>query len=263
MEWMTIQGLRIGVFPALRAMAPDLSVFVTTRSGGVSDPPFDSLNLGGQRGDRASAIRRNRRLLLAALGISPRRLARAGQIHGAEIAVIGRGGIYRGFDGFATAIPGLAVAVSTADCYPVVLYSPPERALAALHVGRAGARLGIIERAISVLRDRFGVEPAYAVAAIGPGICKRCYTVARNEAMRFPSAARSFRKGAWHLDLESFIVRSLRDAGLERGRILSSQLCTACNRELFYSHRRDRGVTGRQWTLACVNPPGEAGARCR
>jgi hypothetical protein len=263
MEWIAVDGLRIGRFPALGAMAAELSLHVAARPGGASGPPFESLNLGGSLGDRVSNIRENRRRLLAALGIPARRLARAGQIHGAEIAIVSRGGLYRGVDGFATRVEGLALAISTADCYPLVIYSPPERALAALHVGRMGARRGIAGRAVKMLRDRCGVEPAYAIAAIGPGICASCYTVERNEAMRFPRAVRRFAGGAWHLDLEAHVVRSLLDQGLERNRILSAGLCTACNPDLFFSHRRDGGVTGRHWTVAVIRPPGSPPERWR
>ena len=252
MEWSDSNGLRIGRFPALGAMANDLEIFVTPRRGGVSAPPFDSLNLGGALGDRQRNMRENRRRVLSELGIPPRRLARAGQIHGAEIAVVDRGGLYPRIDGLATAKPGLSLAISTADCYSVVIYSPPERALAALHVGRSGARIGIVDRALELLRNRFLIEPSYAIAAVGPGICARCYAVGREEAMRFPRDARRMSGGLWHLDLETFIVRSLLGGGLERNRILVSGLCTSCSPELFYSHRRDRGMTGRHWTLAAI-----------
>jgi len=263
LEWIALNGLRVGAFPALGVMAPDLFVRVASRPGGTSAAPFDSLNLGASVGDRASNVRENRRRLLSALDIAPRRLARASQIHGAEIAVVSRGGLYRNVDGLATRTRNLALAIGTADCYPLVLYSPPERALAALHVGRMGARRGIVGRAVDLLRDRFGVEPAYSVAAIGPGVCARCYAVGRAEAMRFPRAVRKFAGGAWHLDLETHIVRSLLERGLDRRRILVSGLCTACNPELFFSHRRDRGATGRHWTIAAIRPLGPPRERRR
>lgn len=254
MEWITRAGLTIGVFPALKAIAPGLEVFVTTRSGGESSPPFDSLNLGGTLGDRPYAIRRNRKLLLDALDIPPRSLARTGQIHGAEIAVVTRGGHYPGFDGFATATRGLALAISTADCYSVVIYSPPERALAALHVGRRGAEAGIVGRALDIMRERFRIDPAYAIAVVGPGVCGACYTVSREDALRFPKEVRRCRDGQWRLDLAAFIRRDLAAGGIRRRNVFSSRLCTACTPSLFFSHRRDGGVTGRHWTIAVLRP---------
>ena len=252
MEWITTSGMRIGAFPALRILAPELEVHVTTREGGTSPAPFDSLNLGGALGDSAKNIAENRRRLLGALRISPRRLARTGQIHGAEIAPVHRGGVYRGFDGFVTGARDLTLAISTADCYSVVIYSPPEKALAALHVGRRGAERGIIARAVGMLRERHRIDPAYAIAVIGPGVCGKCYTVSRADALLFPRDARRYDRGAWRVDLAAFCARELARQGIERSHIIDSGLCTACNPELFFSHRRDGGVTGRHWTLATI-----------
>ena len=262
MEWITRAGLTLGTFPALKAIAPGLEVFVTTRGGGTSRAPFDSLNLGGTLGDRPANIHRNRRLLLETLGIAPRALARTGQIHGTEIAVVTKGGHYPGFDGFATDRRGLALAISTADCYSVVIYSPPERALAALHVGRRGAEGGIIGRAVGLLRSRFRIDPRYAIAIVGPGVCGKCYTVSREDALRFPKEVRRYDRGAWRLDLSAFIVRDLAAHGIRKRNVFSSRLCTACTPSLFFSHRRDGGVTGRHWTIAVVRPdPGDV-ERC-
>jgi YfiH family protein len=252
MEWIIRSGLKIGTFPALKALAPGLDVFITTREGGVSPAPFDSLNLGGNLGDRPQNIERNRKLLLKALNIQRRNLAQAGQIHGAEIAVVQAGGLYRGFDGFVTEEPDLALAISTADCYSVVIYSPPERTLAALHVGRKGAERGIIGRAAAILRKKYRIDPTYATAIIGPGICGNCYTVSKEEAARFPRNVKRFEHGAWHLDLEAFSKAELKECGLRRKNIFSAGLCSACHHTLFFSHRRDRGITGRLWTLAVI-----------
>jgi polyphenol oxidase len=262
MEWITRSGLTLGTFPALKAIAPGLEVFVTTRDGGTSRAPFDSLNLGGALGDPAARIRGNRKLLLEALDIAPRSLARTGQIHGTEIAVVTKGGHYPGFDGFATDTRDLALAISTADCYSVVIYSPPERALAALHVGRRGAEGGIVGRAVGVLRERFRIDPRYAIAIVGPGICGACYTVSREDALRFPKEVRRYEGGRWRLDLSAFIVRDLAARGVPRRHVFSSRLCTACNPSLFFSHRRDGGVTGRHWTLAVVRPDPLGAERC-
>jgi len=255
MEWIAIAGLRVGAFPALRVLAPELRVYVTTRGGGASPPPFDSLNLGGSLGDRTGNIRENRRRLLAALGIPPRRLARTGQIHGAEIARVRAGGVYRGFDGFVTATRNLTLAISTADCYSVVIYSPPEKALAAIHVGRRGAEKGIVGRAVDALRDRHRVNLAYAIAIIGPGVCGRCYTVSAADAALFPREARWREAGVWHLDLAAVCARELARHGIPRDHIIDAGLCTCCNPPLFFSHRRDRGITGRHWTLATIAAP--------
>ena len=252
MEWIAGSGLKIGVFPALKAMAPGLDVFITTREGGVSAAPFESLNLGGSLGDRRENIERNRRLLLRTLAIPAGRLARTGQVHGAEIAVVHAGGHYQGFDGLLTVERDLALAISTADCYSVILYSPPERALAALHVGRRGAARGIIRRAVTLLQEDCRIDPAGAIAIIGPGICGACYTVSKDDAAPFPRGVRRFENGRWRLDLEAFCKAELGQCGFKRRNILAAGLCSACNPTLFFSHRRDRGITGRLWTIAVI-----------
>ncbi len=252
MKWINRSELKMGVFPALKAIAPGLDVFIATRGGGVSPAPFDSLNLGGNLGDRRKNIGENRKSLLEAVGISRRKLAQTGQVHGAEITVVQRGGFYRGFDGLVTATLDLALAISTADCYSVVIYSPPERALAALHVGRKGAEKGIIVRAVDILMERHRIDPTYAIAIIGPGICAKCYTVLKEDAAPFSRDVKRFERGAWRLDLEKFSKKELIAQGLKRKNIFSSGLCSACNPELFFSHRRDRGITGRLWTLAVI-----------
>jgi YfiH family protein len=263
MEWIHRSGLEIGVFPALKALAPGLEVFVATRAGGVSAAPFDSLNLGGKLGDSRENIERNRSRLLRAVGVPRRALAWAEQVHGAEIAVIDRGGLYRGVDGFVTEARDLALAVSTADCYSLVIYSPPERVLAALHVGRKSAEKGIIGKAAAILVGRYRIDPTYAVAVIGPGICRRCYAVSTEDAAPFPPGAKRFERGAWHLDLEAFCRAALREEGVRKRNMISSGLCSACEPSRFFSHRRDRGVTGRLWTVAVVRSgPRRAGQRC-
>jgi hypothetical protein len=106
-------GITLGIFPVLELLAPELKVYFTTREGGTSPPPYDSLNLGDGLGDRPGNVRRNRRLLLATLGIDSRRIVRAVQVHGSKIAVVNRGGIYRGVDGLITATRNLTLAEDT------------------------------------------------------------------------------------------------------------------------------------------------------
>ena len=255
MNWITRSGITLGYFPVLELIAPGLRVYCSTRTGGVSGPPHDSLNLGLGLGDRAARVRKNRRLLLEAAAIAPRRLARAEQVHGSALAVVSRGGVQRNVDGLITVTRGLTLAISTADCYPVIIYSPSERVLAALHVGRSGATKGIIPRALDTMGARFSMNAGNAVAVIGPGICRSCYTVWKRSASRFPAEYIRVRDGKRHLDLRSFCIDSLERGGLKKANIHHSGHCTSCEPDDFYSHRRDRGASGRQWTLATMLDP--------
>ncbi len=249
--WIETNGLRIGTFPALEALAPALRVWFTARSGGVSRPPFDSLNLGSHVGDRRPDVLENRRRLKNALGIGKNRVARGGQVHGIEIASVTRGGKFEDTDGFITSSKELALAINSADCFPLVIHSPSEMVTAALHVGRSGAAGGIIEEAFGLLYDGFRIDPENTVAVCGPGICPRCYEVGRDVAMGFPSWARKYRGKTWHLDLPRFIRTRTERAGVKPANFFDSGLCTVCDSSLF-SYRRDGGRTGRSWTIAMM-----------
>lgn len=254
MEWITRSGIPLGVIPAVGAVAPELHVWCTSRSGGTSAPPYDSLNLGTGTGDRPGKVRENRRRLLHALGIPAKRVARGVQVHGSRIAIVHRGGVYRGTDGFITTTRRLALAINTADCYPVVVYAPSEKALASLHVGRGGAILGIIPAALEKMRTDHSIDAPHAIAIIGPGICKRCYTVYQETAGCFPARYVHRKNNAYHLDLPALVTDQLLQGGLKRRNIFRANLCTSCNPGLFYSHRRDGGDTGRHWMLAMIGP---------
>ncbi len=252
MDETTRSRIGLGHFPVLGLIAPELDVHYTMRAGGVSDHPFDSLNLGEGLGDRPGNVRENRRRVLTSLHIPLSRLARADQVHGSRIAVVNRGGLYRGTDGFITKTRGLALAISTADCHPLVIYSPPEKVLAALHVGRRGAKLGIIPRAISLLTTKYRVKIDLAIALLGPGICRRCYPVNARIASGFPETSIHVRDGTPHLDLRRFCIGELIAGGMQRRNIHVSRHCNSCEPEHFFSHRRYAGRTGRHWTLAVM-----------
>lgn len=249
--WIEKNGLRIGTFPALEALAPALRVWFTTRQGGVSPAPFDSLNLGSHVGDRRPDVLENRRRLKTALAIGSNRVARGGQVHGTGIEIVTTGGKRENTDGFITDSRDLALAINSADCFPLVIHSPSEMVTAALHVGRSGAVGGIIEKAFGILYERFRIDPANTIAVCGPGICPRCYEVGRNVAMGFPAYARKRHGRSWHLDLPRFIKTEAERSGVRRANYFDSGLCTACNDSLF-SYRRDGGRTGRNWTLAMM-----------
>ncbi len=255
MDLISKDGFNLGVFPVLKILAPNLEFYFATRTGGISCHPYQSLDLGGEGGAELNRIRTNRKRLLKSLQIPGGGLARCGQVHGTNIAVVNRGGKYADTDGLITGREGLALAISTADCYPVVVYSPPENTLAVLHVGRSGAAKGIITAAIGILRSEFRIATEYAIALIGPGICAECYRVDNSIARKFPREVTAGRNGCYHLDLLKFIKRELAGCGLRKRNIYDSEVCTNCREDLCFSYRRDNGVTGRHWTLARINTP--------
>jgi YfiH family protein len=228
--------------PLIRWNAPGpYEVAFSTRQGGVSEGPFESLNLGLLTNDDPARVAENRRRLCLALGAAPDRLALNKQVHAATVnrAEAGRRG--QEGDGLWTDEAGLPMLKLTADCLPIALArvdgSP---ALALLHAGRRGLLEGIVEAGVAAL----GGELA---AVIGPGIGPCCYEVGDDIAgdyrARFGEEALQGR----NLDLWTVSERVLRDAGVESVERLD--LCTACDSERFFSHRRDGPATGRQGVI--------------
>ncbi len=232
------------------ADAPGAILAFTTRRGGVSPPPYDALNLGRSTADRPEAVAENRRRLLAALGLEPGRLATAGQVHGTAVAVAGAPGHYDGCDVLLTRSPGLALAVTTADCLPILLVAPG--AVAAAHSGGRGTAAGAPREAMRALLAASGAPVTRLSVHFGPCIRPCCYQVGPEVASRFPAEAVTRVDGTWRLDLAAAARLQLIAEGLPEEALTDTGACTACPRAPYFSHRRDRGLTGRQWGVAAL-----------
>ena len=251
MRWRQSEGVRW-----LEAELPGARAAFSTRLGGVSEPPFDSLNLGVLTEDEASSVSENRRRLAAALGLAPERIPIGLQVHGAELAshagpqepspFAEPGSALPRVDGHVVATAGLAPLVFVADCLPVALAGPG--GVAMLHCGWRGLAAGILAAGAAVV--------GATDAAIGPGIGPCCYEVGEEVLEAFADLGKDVARGRM-LDLPLAARRLLEREGVERVR--SAGLCTSCEPELFFSHRRDGGRTGRQAGLAwLLAPSGEA-----
>jgi YfiH family protein len=211
----------------------------STRLGGVSEPPFDSLNLGLVTDDAEAAVGENRRRLAASLGFEPEQVAFARQVHGTRLIEHPRAPGPVEADGHVVREPGLAALVFAADCLPVAVAGPT--GVAMLHAGWRGLAGGILAA---------GVEAVEATsAAIGPGIGPCCYEVGEEVLDAFSGLGDGIAEGRM-LDLPEAARRLLSRAGVER--VESAGLCTSCEAALFFSHRRDAGRTGRQGGIAWV-----------
>jgi YfiH family protein len=208
---------------------PGGTALFTTRRGGVSRGPFASLNLGVRTDDDAERVRANRERVRAQAGVE--RLVQGRQVHGTGIAV--DADEVREADGQVTTRIGVAAMVLTADCLPVALAGPG--AVGVVHAGWRGLSAGVLEAGVAAL----GRGPV--AAAIGPGIGPCCYEVGNEVRAVFGTDGRT-------LDLKAIAHVRLQAAGVEE--IHDCRLCTACRSERFFSHRRDRGLTGRQAGLA-------------
>jgi polyphenol oxidase len=227
-------------------------VAFSSRLGGVSDGPYASLNLGLSTGDDAARVAENRARLARGLGLGE--IASLRQVHGAELQVVRAGGPAGAGDVLATTLPDLALAVSTADCLGVALWDDARTALALAHAGWRGVLAGALEAALAWLaRERPGCPLR---AALGPALRACCFEVGPEVAERFPAACVVPGPRRPHLDLARAARDRLVAGGLAETAIADLGLCTSCTPERCYSHRRDRGITGRHWAIARLSPAG-------
>lgn len=236
MRWRERDGVRW-----LEADLGDGRVAFSTRLGGVSEPPFDSLNMGLLTDDAEAAVVANRRRLAVALGFEPDRIVFSRQVHGVRLVdhrIESPEGVVEA-DGHVVSEPGLAPLVFVADCLPVALSGPG--GVAMVHAGWRGLAGGILAAGAAAVEA--------TRAAIGPGIGPCCYEVGEEVLSAFSGLGKGVALGRM-LDLPEAARRLLAAAGV--GEIESAGLCTSCEEELFFSHRRDQGRTGRQAGVAWI-----------
>lgn len=222
----------------------------TTRSGGVSAPPYDSFNLGDHVGDDPVAVAANRARLASAVGLAPDRVVWMDQVHSAHVEVVDgpRETAFDATDALVTDVPRLALAVVTADCVPVLLSDARAGVIGAAHAGRVGAADGIVLRTLEAMRD-LGADPADISVLLGPAVSGPNYEVPAEMAAeveaRLPGSRTTTARGTPALDLRAGIARQLAEAGVTA--IDIDPRCTVADPALF-SHRRDN-PTGRLASL--------------
>ncbi|MFZ1268110.1 MAG: peptidoglycan editing factor PgeF [Anaerolineae bacterium] len=233
---------------------------ISTRRGGVSPAPWNSLNLSHTRGDDTDRVNENHRRLCAALNIPADALTNAYQVHGAQVGLIGtaqRGQRQMDTDALITATPDTPLLLRFADCTPILLYDPVHHALGLAHAGWRGTVAGISTATVRAMQTAFGSRPADLLAGIGPAIGPCCYEVGdevveavqqafSNPAALLPPGRRTRR----HFDLWAANTQQLREAGVRQ--IESAELCTACHHDWFFSHRAAAGRCGHFGAIAML-----------
>lgn len=298
-----LQILEILAIMAVMAIAPKVPVIksanlrkvpwlvhgFSTRQGGVSKSYGGrSLNLGYTKEDSRECVEKNRRRFLLALGAAdkgkPWPLVALKQVHSDAIHVVkAKSAGQLAGDGLVTNVPNIALAVQTADCFPVLLVDRKNRAAGAFHAGWRGTIKRIAEKGLGVMRREYGTEPQDVSAAIGPGIQKCCYEVGEEVRSQFESqfdyAGELFHElyspdpirekypllflnarppghgdtaTKLHLDIMEANRRQLVMAGVPENQISVVNFCTSCNRRKFFSHRAEKGVTGRMMAAVGV-----------
>lgn len=277
----------------------------STRLGGVSAQPFDALNIGLHVGDKPEDVLENRKRLARAIGLDLDTMVFANQVHSATIAEVGTADRGRGArctdsaiaatDGLMTRARGVALALTFADCVPIILFAPSVPAIAVVHAGWRGTAASIAASSVVLLSTTYGVDRSSIYAVIGPSIGPCCYEVTAEVASEVEAGSGCSRpfgqekaastdvagahtpcvetartgtasidtaggdtaagKARVSLDLPAQNIAQLIRAGVPDSNITHVNICTSCRRDLFFSHRADGGRTGRFAAFAYIPCP--------
>jgi len=239
---------------------------VTTRAGGLSPSPYKSLNLGINTDDEPSNIISNHDTASKALNFNLSFLVSSTQVHEDRILCLNEkpehkeskapGVCYEGFDSIITDQNGLTIMIRVADCVPVILYDPKSKVIAVVHAGWKGTLSEITIKTIHQMKKQFGCSSADIKAGIGPAIGKCCFSVNREVAEKFTGQLKRSKyfvkqnNGSSYIDLKEANKIQMILAGLNKENIETSEICTSCRSDVFFSHRREKGRTGRFALLA-------------
>ncbi len=233
----------------------NLSHGVFTRHGGVSSPPYASLNIGGSNGDRTEDVLENRRRLFESLDLDRSNYYDVWQVHSSRVikteSARKQGDHQEQADAIITSSPGLSLLMRFGDCVPVLLYDPVKNVIGIVHAGWIGTLKRVCEAAVSEMANKFLSNAGDIIACIGPSIAVDHYEVGEEVLhqfeVQFGKAARDFfevpQRGRPHLDLWRANEYQLRRAGVSK--IENSEICTACHNDDWFSHRQEKGKTGR------------------
>jgi len=231
----------------------------STRNGGVSRPPYNSLNLSFGTDDPVAHVEGNRSAFSRSFGLDPHQLLTVKQVHGKDLLLIDEPNpdlshfLKIEVDAIATNQPGIMIGILTADCLPILIWSEQRKVIAAVHAGWRGASNGLVAKTVQAMVRQFDCDVSELKAAIGPGIGAHQYEVDRpvRDAFRkgtgfWKEISRETSLGHWLINLPMSCQLQLEQLGFDPKNIDIAEECTCCHPELFFSHRRDQGTTGRQ-----------------
>lgn len=233
----------------------------TTRMGGVSEDIFSTMNLSFTRGDKEEAVLENYRRLGEAMGVSPEDFVCTDQTHTTNVLRVGKrdcgNGVtkprpYTDVDGLVTNEPGVVLSTFFADCVPLYFVDPVHRAIGMSHSGWRGTVGRMGARTLEKMHAEFGTEAKDVIAAVGPSICQECYEVSRDVAEEFQKEFKGHEseilidkgKDKFLLDLWKCNEIVMLEAGILKGHLAVTNICTCCNPTLLFSHRASKGRRG-------------------
>lgn len=236
-----------------------IKAIFTTRHGGVSSPPYNSLNLNFQRADNKENVMENYRRLSERLGVPMEQMILSRQVHGSTVTVVDKSQCGMGLvresdfgdtDGLVTCDRGVALVTFYADCMPVYLYDRVLNAIGLVHSGWRSTLLNISAKTVRKMKEAFGSRPENMTAVLGPHIRQCCFEVGEDVYRQFTEAFPDMqdtmmpRGEKWYIDLSRIVTRTLVQEGLPDDGIRDVNRCTVCEKELFFSHRGGKGNSG-------------------
>lgn len=232
----------------------------TTRQGGVSKGRYASLNTSPFKDESLEITNKNLDIVCSAIGVDYKRLVMTRQTHSDNIMVVDEDFMHNkasdnenvlGYDALITNLPHIPLITFYADCVPIYLLDPVNKAIGLVHSGWRGTTLHIGEKTLNKMRIQYGTRPEDCLAAIGPSIEKDCFEISEGTAEIFRQSFQNYdniifpeANGKFLVDLWSVNEQILVRAGVRPKNITLSEMCTRCNSELFYSYRRDKGQNG-------------------
>ena len=223
----------------------------------LSDPRFEETNLVTHAFSLKTIPTPEK--LAETLNINTLDLTHAEQVHEDKIAIIDentKGKVAKGCDALVTAAPHIPLVIRTADCVPIFLLDPKTKSIALVHAGWKGTLLKIAEKTIQTMRKSFGAQASDILAAIAPSIGECCYEVKKDVIEQLKGSEKNWKEfvttskeNKWHLNLSKLNISQLLRAGIQEKNITTSKSCTSCEKDMFYSYRRDREKTGRMYGL--------------
>lgn len=243
--------IKPAVFEPMKAVVAGQS----TRHGGVSVFPWHTLNLGKSTDDNPEHVAENRRRFCAALGFTPAQLAWSRQVHGDQIRVATAPGGAEGFDALVSNVPGILLAVSVADCVPILVFDPINQAVAAIHAGWRGTVSNIVGKTLEKMSELYGTRGADCLAYIGACIDECSFEVGDEVAEAFDSPFKRFdvQREKYFVDLKKANAAQCSAFGIPENQLEVSPFSTVLHNEHFFSHRKEKGVTGRM--MAAIGLP--------
>jgi YfiH family protein len=265
-------GLRYIQFANLKKYDNTITHCFTTRIGGVSTGECASLNLGFNRNDKRENVLENYKRICEVLDIDPGNMVLSNQVHDNKVKVVDyndRGkGIIRssdivGYDGLVTNNKDVALVTFYADCVPLFFFDCEKNVIALAHSGWRGTVKGIAKETLRKMNEEFGCKTGDIEVAIGPSIGKCCFEIGKEVYDEFLDTlgwSKDYCKKTgevkWHIDLKGIITHMLIDAGVNAQKICNANICTKCNKDVFFSHRGDKGKTGSMTAIMQIKNKG-------